>query len=228
MTEKRTKSIERLKEKLSNQELFKEENNKIFVSGIIDSKIEFSHQNGPKTYFKTKLKVSRLSGVPDYIPIVIPQKVIKNKTWFDEKIIGKQVEITGKLRSRRTLREDGKKHIGIFISVDNINIVDEGTENENIVYLEGKVSQETILRSTPMGQKITQVNVKVKKYNGKVYCFPCIAWNNVALAVNEFNVEDEIKFYGRLQSRVYKKKEEGHEDIYLETYEISIIKLERN
>ena len=64
-----------------------------------------------------------------------------------------------------------------------------------------------------------------RAYNKSDY-IPCIAWGRNARYASTFEVGDNIKIWGRVQSRVYQKKlSEDHIEERV-AYEVSVSKLE--
>lgn len=82
-------------------------------------------------------------------------------------------------------------------------------------------------RTTPLGREITDILLAVNRLYGKSDYIPCIAWGRNARFASTFQIGDNIKIWGRVQSRDYQKKlEDGRVEIRT-AYEVSIFKLER-
>ena len=64
-----------------------------------------------------------------------------------------------------------------------------------------------------------------RPYNKSDY-IPCIAWGRNARYSESLNVGDNIKVWGRVQSRMYQKKLDTDEIIEKTAYEVSISKME--
>jgi single-stranded DNA-binding protein len=64
-----------------------------------------------------------------------------------------------------------------------------------------------------------------RPYNKSDY-IPCIAWGRNARFSEKLSVGDNIKIWGRIQSRSYQKKLETGEIITKVAYEVSISKME--
>ncbi|MCL2415649.1 MAG: single-stranded DNA-binding protein, partial [Defluviitaleaceae bacterium] len=62
-------------------------------------------------------------------------------------------------------------------------------------------------------------------YNKSDY-IPCIVWGRNARFGSKLNVGDRIKIWGRMQSRIYQKKQDDGEFIEKTAYEVSVSKLE--
>ena len=55
----------------NNKEEKSVENNNVFVSGRIEDEFEYSHETNWEKFYRTRVIVKRLSGVEDYIPIIV-------------------------------------------------------------------------------------------------------------------------------------------------------------
>lgn len=205
--------------------------NKVFVSGQIDSNLEYNYESDHKCFYQTRIIVTRLSGVADFIPIIVPENVIKEKD-LKRSIKGKWVEVAGELRSRRYTGTDGLRHLQIFLFVHLINIYEnekslKEESNLNLIYFNGYICKPPVYRKTPSGIEITElliaVNRKYGKY-GKSDYIPCITWDSDARWASKLLVDDYIQLFGRFESRRYLKKYylDSDEGEYKETYEVSV------
>ena len=230
--------ITRKEEASTNNRIFNEFN-KVFVSGRIEEELEYSHKVGWEKFYRTRVVVTRLSEVEDFIPIIISNFLIGKKA-RNTTLKGKLVEVAGQFRSYNKFGKDGRGHSEIFLFVTEINICDNEDEleekmNENLVYLEGDICKVPLVRSTYLGRQITELVIAVKKqvladgrkYEKKDY-IPCITWGRVAKLASEFEVGDRIQLYGRIQSRKYFKRysPNSQDGEVKETYEVSVMQIQ--
>ena len=207
--------------------------NKVFVSGRIEAEFEYDHEVLWEKFYQTRVRVERLSGTEDLVPIVISDLLI-GKERIKTSLKGKWVEVAGQFRSYNRTGEDGRRHLDLYLFVTAINIYDDEDEleevtNANLIYLEGYLCKPPVFRKTPLGRQITDLLIAVNRPYGKSDYIPCIAWGRVAQWASEFEVGNKVKLYGRVQSREYfkkfsKDKEAGE---YREAYEISIMRMQK-
>jgi single-stranded DNA-binding protein len=70
------------------------------------------------------------------------------------------------------------------------------------------------------------VLIAVNRQYGKSDYIPCITWGRNAKFTSELMVGTNIKVWGRIQSRPYKKKIDEEEYIEKTAYEVSVTKME--
>lgn len=224
--------IERQDLNSTNGELFSEFN-KVFVSGRIEEDFEYSHRTFWKEYYRTRVRITRLSGTDDLVPIVVSNLVL-SKEKIKKSLKGKWVEVAGQFRSYNRLGEDGRKHLDLFLYVTLINIYDnkeemKEIENVNSIYLKGYLCKKPIYRITPLGSQITEVFIAVNRPNGESDYIPCITWDRDAKWSRKLEVGNQVEIYGRIQSRKYFKRysPDTDEGKYKETYEISTMRIQK-
>lgn len=122
-----------------------------------------------------------------------------------QQLIGRRVRISGMLHTRNITGEDGKSHLELYVSGSMVDMR-EGPDN-NWIYLEGYVCKKPIYRETPLGKNIADLFVAVHRggISRESDYIPCIFWNKMAKRAAEFEVGDQVKFCGRIQSRTYQK-----------------------
>ena len=194
-------------------------NNRVKISGVVDSEVMFSHEVCKEEFYKFYLKVPRLSDVSDRIVITIP------KRYMDGRIIeGEFVYVEGQFRSYNNVSGFGNKLL-LTVFAKNIYIADN-LEFVNEIQLNGFICKPPIYRTTPFGREITDILLATNRQYNKSDYIPCIAWGKNARVAREFNVGDNIKIYGRIQSREYQKKY-TETDIETKTaYEVSVSKID--
>lgn len=192
--------------------------NHILLRGSLASLPQFSHENHSLRFFRFFLKVPRLSGTVDTLPVVAEETILNS---FDLSG-GEMLTITGQVRSHN-IRANGCRHLKIFVFARSI--VCEDGEPLNEVILEGPVCREPNYRRTPLGREICDVMLAVPRAFKRADYLPCILWGRTAQEASRCHTRDRILICGRLQSRIYTKlTEEGSEE--RTAYEISALTAE--
>ena len=224
--------ITRQEENSPNEKLFSKFN-KVFVSGRIETELEFSHEILWEKFYRTRIRVERLSGTEDLVPIIVSDLLI-GKMRINSSLEGKWVEVAGQFRSHNKMGEDGRKHLELFLFVTAINIYEDEDEleeitNANLIYLDGYLCKKPVFRKTPLGRQITDILVAVNRPYGKSDYIPCIAWGRVAQWASELEIGNRVKLYGRIQSREYFKRFSTNSDAgeYRDAYEISVMRMQK-
>ena len=174
------------------------ENNQITVSGKIIKK-EYSHECYNEKFYRVILETFRTSGIADYIPIIISEKILVNN-------IGEYIYVSGSIRTKNI---DG--HLDMFVFAENIDYLDFDSDKRidtNELILNGYICKRSETRETPLKRIIIDFITAVNRPYGKSDYIPCIAWGRTARFVNKLNVGTSIIVYGRFQSRYYEKDNE--------------------
>lgn len=224
--------ITRREENSLTEKLFSEFN-KVFVSGRIEAEFDFSHEVLWEKFYRTRVRVERLSGTEDLVPIVVSDLLIGRER-MKTSLEGKWVEVAGQFRSYNKLGEDGRRHLDLFLFVTAISIYDDEDEleevtNANLIYLDGYLCKPPVFRKTYLGRQITDLLIAVNRPYGKSDYIPCIAWGRVAQWASEFEVGNRVKLYGRVQSREYFKRfsKDSKAGEYRDAYEISVMRMQK-
>lgn len=194
-------------------------NNKVFLMGEIDSEPVFSHEMYSEGFYEFLLKVKRLSGQYDIIPVTASERLIKEKLSKGDKI-----GINGQFRSYNKL-ENGKSKLMLTVFVRDFIEYDEDETNPNLVELNGYVCKEPIYRTTPFSREICDVLLAVNRSYNKSDYIPCIAWGRNARFAKNIEIGKLVTITGRIQSREYNKKLEDRIEVRT-AYELSINKIE--
>jgi len=215
-----------------------QENNIIKVSGELLGDIALSHKIHNDNFYACKIKIKRLSNNFDILPVTIPERLLKNLSG-DNKFIN----IKGQIRSYNSYNhEEGRTKLILtifaqeikscvnnnFDSQEKIYEENDCEQNPNLVYLNGYVCKPPIYRTTPFGREITDILLAVNRFYNKSDYIPCIAWGQNAKLASSLNVADNIKVYGRMQSRGYQKKTQTGEILEKTAYELSLSQIEIN
>lgn len=172
--------------------------NQVTIRGELLELPQFSHENHGRRFFRFCLRVPRLSGTVDVLPVVAEESILGQADLSS----GQQFTVTGQIRSHN-IRSDGRRHLLIFVFASQI--VCEDGEGINTVFLEGPICREPTFRRTPLGREICDVMLCVPRTYQRTDYLPCITWGKTAQQVAACQVRDVLQITGRLQSRVYTK-----------------------
>lgn len=196
------------------------DNNKVFLQGVVDTKPELNHSVKDDEFYGFNLRVARLSGQNDIIPIIIAKRLID---YYDIKQ-GNNVALRGQFRSFNKIENEKRKLI-LSVFVKEICEWDDDA-NPNVIELNGFVCKPVIFRTTPFAREICDVLLAVNRRFNKSDYIPCIAWGNNAQMVSQMSVPTNLKIIGRIQSREYNKViDDLNQSIKKTAYEVSISKL---
>lgn len=199
------------------------ENNMVTISGKVVSNVEFSHEVYGEGFYYFMLDVSRLSDSSDRIPVTISERLASK----DKLEIGTIIEVEGQFRSYNSYNNQGNRLLLTVFARDITFLDDEKKiKNPNQIYLNGYVCKKPIYRTTPFGREITDILLAVNRPYNKSDYIPCIAWGRNARFSENRSVGDNIKVWGRIQSRTYQKKLESGDILTKVAYEVSISKME--
>lgn len=200
-----------------------EENNVVNIIGKIVTECRFSHDVYGEGFYIFEVTAERLSNNEDVLPITVSERLL-DKELLKE---GKTVSIKGQLRSYNNYSEK-KNRLVLTIFAREIEFLDEMPEgNPNQIFLNGFICKPPIYRKTPFGREIADILVAVNRAYNKSDYIPSIAWGRNARFAGKLNVGDNIKIWGRVQSRKYQKKTEDSIEEKV-AYEVSISKLDNH
>ena len=197
-------------------------NNRAEMTGFIADEPEFNHELFGEKFYTFTLRIPRLSGISDCIKVMVSERLMAD---FDLEV-GKEIEVVGQFRSYNSYT-DGENRLILTVFAKDINIPD-GSENKNpnSLYLNGFVCKEPVYRTTPFGREITDILLAVNRTYNKSDYIPVIAWGRNARYCRNFKVGEQVKIWGRVQSREYQKKIDDENTITKTAYEVSVSKLE--
>ncbi len=196
-----------------------EKNNRVYLTGEIVSDATFSHEVYGEGFYEFFVKVMRLSGQADILPVTVSERLISG----GELEKGKQLSAIGQFRSYNKI-ENGKSRLMLTVFVREL--VDEDPDkNPNNILLSGYICKPPVYRTTPFNREIADVLVAVNRAYNKSDYIPCIAWGRNARFVKSLAVGDRIAVSGRIQSREYQKKLSDTETRTMTAYEVSVSKL---
>lgn len=198
-------------------------NNEVSVSGYVEGELSFSHEIYSEAFYSFVLKVMRLSDICDYINVTVSERLIKDMDIRD----GVKISVSGQFRSYNNYSESGNKLLLTVFARDVREMSeDDEKQNPNHIFLNGFLCKSPVYRTTPFGREITDLLIAVNRAYNKSDYIPCIAWGRNARYCASLNVGDNIKVWGRIQSREYQKRISEDESVTKTAYEISISKLE--
>ena len=196
-----------------------EKNNKVYVSGEIVSDAVFSHEVYGEGFYEFSVKVMRLSGQADILPVTVSERLIA----CGELARGKQLSAVGQFRSYNKI-ENGKSRLMLTVFLREL-VEDDPSKNPNNILLSGYICKPPVYRTTPFNREIADVLVAVNRAYNKSDYIPCIAWGRNARFVKSLSVGDRIAVSGRIQSREYQKKFSETDVRTMTAYEVSMSKL---
>ncbi|AZV58212.1 single-stranded DNA-binding protein [Clostridium sp. AWRP] len=197
-------------------------NNKIYLEGTVVSELQFSHEMYGEGFYTFNIEVPRLSESKDILFITISERLIGG---MDIKV-GTDVIIEGQLRSYNKF-VDGANRLILTVFARNIDFCTERSKNPNQIFLDGFICKEPVYRTTPFGREISDMLLAVNRAYNKSDYIPTIAWGRNSRFCKSLKVSDNIRVWGRLQSREYQKKISDTEIIKKIAYEVSISKMEK-
>ena len=196
-----------------------EKNNKVYVMGEIVSDAIFSHEIYGEGFYEFFVKINRLSGQADVLPITLSERLIQDGML--EK--GKTICAEGQFRSYNKL-ENGKSRLMLTVFVREL-LKEIPDRNPNNILLSGYICKPPVYRTTPFNREIADVLVAVNRAYNKSDYIPCIAWGRNARFVKNLGVGDRVAISGRIQSREYQKRYTDDDVRTMTAYEVSVSKL---
>ena len=196
-----------------------EKNNKVYVMGEIVSDAAFSHEVYGEGFYEFFVKVMRLSGQADILPVTLSERLIRDGLLGK----GKTICALGQFRSYNKL-ENGKSRLMLTVFVREL-LDDAEDKNPNSILLSGYICKPPVYRTTPFNREIADLLIAVNRSYNKSDYIPCIAWGRNARFVKNLSVGDKIAVSGRIQSREYQKKLSETDVKTMTAYEVSVSKL---
>lgn len=200
------------------------ENNVASLSGKISTKPEFSHEIYGEGFYLIMVEVPRLSDTNDYIPVMFSERLLP----LQEFTVGRKITVEGQFRSYNNYNNESSHKLMLTVFARDIIMIDSEDEMKtpNSICLNGFICKKPIYRTTPFGREIADILLAVNRAYNKSDYIPCIAWGRNARFASHFEVGDNIKIWGRIQSRNYQKKLADGTIEERTAYEVSISKME--
>lgn len=187
--------------------------------GEIVSEATFSHEVYGEGFYEFFVKVMRLSGQADVLPVTVSERLIEGGGLR----VGATLCALGQFRSYNKL-EGGRSRLMLTVFVREI-LQSPPTQNPNSIVLAGYICKPPVYRTTPFNREIADLLVAVNRAYNKSDYIPCIAWGRNARFVQSLKVGDRIALSGRIQSREYVKKLSESQSVTMTAYEVSVSKL---
>lgn len=196
-----------------------EKNNRVYLMGEIVSEATFSHEVYGEGFYELYVRVMRLSGQADVLPVTISERLIAEGGLT----VGSQLYALGQFRSYNKL-ENGRSRLMLTVFVREL--LGEATgKNPNSIVLSGYICKPPVYRTTPFNREIADLLIAVNRAYNKSDYIPCIAWGRNARFVQNLKVGDRVALSGRIQSREYQKRLSEEETVTMTAYEVSVSKL---
>ncbi len=200
------------------------ESNMVVLVGRIAKEREFSHEIYGEGFYIYTIEIPRLSDACDILPLTISERLLVGL----ELGLGDYVKVEGQFRSYNKFIDGSNKLILTVFARDIVRLDDDGgVKNPNQIYLDGFICKAPIYRETPFGREITDLLIAVNRSYNKSDYIPSIAWGRNARFSSKLEVGDNIRIWGRIQSREYQKKYNDGSVVTRTAYEVSISKMEK-
>lgn len=198
------------------------ENNRAEVIGIVSDEPKISHEIYGEKFFIFTLNIPRLSGTSDNVKIMVSDRLITDVPIS----VGDVIEVDGQFRSYNDYENGDNRLVLTVFARDIRQAGEDGEKNPNSLYLNGFICKTPVYRTTPFGREITDLLLAVNRSYNKSDYIPVIAWGRNARYCKNINVGDNIKVWGRIQSRIYQKHISEEEVIEKTAYEVSVSRME--
>lgn len=197
-------------------------NNQASIIGTIEDEFLFNHEIYAEKFYTCTIKVPRLSGTADNVRIMVSERLIMDGSFH----VGDSVEVTGQFRSYNSYENGDNRLVLTVFAKDIVHYDETENKNPNTLYLNGFICKKPVYRTTPFGREITDLLLAVNRSYNKSDYIPIIAWGRNARFAKNLNVGDNVKIWGRIQSRTYQKRISEEESITKTAYEVSINRME--
>lgn len=196
-----------------------EKNNRVYIFGEIVSDATFSHEVYGEGFYEFFVRVMRLSGQADILPVTLSERLIQDGMLCK----GKTICALGQFRSYNKI-EGGRSRLMLTVFIREL-LDALPDKNPNSILLSGYICKPPVYRTTPFNREIADILIAVNRAYNKSDYIPCIAWGRNARFVKNLTVGDKIAISGRIQSREYQKKLSEEEIRVMTAYEVSVSKL---
>ena len=197
-----------------------ETGNIIHLRGEICQNLQFGHELFGEQFYTTTLRVPRLSGAEDFLPITLSERLLMTEPLS----AGSTLSLEGQLRSYNKVIE-GSGRLLITAFAQRLINSEEDEENPNRVQLTGALCKAPSYRTTPFGREIAVLMLAVNRSYGKSDYIPCITWGRTARYAANLHIGDKVQLVGRFQSRAYQKQLPDGTTLNKVAYEVSVSRL---
>jgi single-stranded DNA-binding protein len=198
--------------------------NRVVVAGKVVSECKLNHELYGESFYEFLIETPRLSDNADVIPIMVSERLIAK----DQLVLGSFVSVEGQFRSYNNRNEFNGNKLKLIVFARDICIVEDSEEikNQNLVIFNGFICKEPVYRTTLLGREICDIIIAVNRAYHKSDYIPIITWGRNARFSQNLKVGDNIKVWGRIQSREYEKKLDDGNVLEKTAYEVSVSKIE--
>jgi single-stranded DNA-binding protein len=197
------------------------DNNWVCIAGKVDSDLSFSHEMYGEGFYSFYMSVPRLSAYVDRLPVTVSERLIGEI----DLNIGAEIIVEGQFRSYNKFTDGTNRLVLTIFAREIINRTEE-VKNPNQIFLNGFVCKAPIYRTTPFKREIADLLIAVNRAYNKSDYIPTIAWGRNARFCQKLEVGDNLKIWGRIQSREYQKRYPTGEVVEKVAYEVSVSKME--
>lgn len=189
--------------------------NEVLLEGQPLASPEWSHENHGTHFYRFFLRIPRLSGTPDTLPVLLPESQI------DRVVPGVPLRLQGQLRSFNNRSGVGSR---LVLTVYGQSLQPGLGEPCNQILLSGSLCKPPVFRRTPLGRSICDLMLAVPRRYGRADYLPVIAWGQLAVQASALAVGDGVSLEGRVQSRTYHKVTDSGPEERI-AYEVSMMHL---
>ena len=197
-------------------------NNVAELIGTVRTGFTFSHEIYGESFYSFTMEVARLSNSSDMIPMLVSERLMD----ISESMEGTLIAVQGQFRSYNK-HTGGRSRLLLSVFVREWAPAEpDDPRNPNNIFLDGYICKKPVYRTTPLGREITDLLIAVNRPYNKSDYIPAIAWGRNAKYAETMEVGQNIRIYGRIQSRNYQKKLSEDKTDVKTAYEVSISKME--
>lgn len=197
------------------------EDNEARIVGYVDNYLTYSHEVHTERFYHFSIRAQRLSDNEDVIVVTVSEKLL-SEIQIEP---GNKVEVIGQFRSYNNYTGSGIRLI-LTLFAREIRAASPEEELDNEVYLNGFICKPVVYRVTPFGREIADILLAVNRAYNKSDYIPCIVWGRNARFARNLTVGQNIRLWGRMQSREYQKKLSEEETVTKTAYEVSVSRLD--
>lgn len=194
--------------------------NTVELCGTAATEPVYTHTASGWDHYGFVADVPRLSGRVDSLNVSVPSYILLN-TGIRR---GDVLRLRGSLRSRNVHESERYR---LLLSVRAVCAErQEELTCENRVELSGCLCRPPVCRETPLGRRVCDIMLAVRRRYGRADFLPLILWGENALRAGELSPGDRVTCLGRFQSREYIKRLETGEERRT-AFEVSVGSFER-
>lgn len=192
--------------------------NTVELCGTAATEPTYTHTVSGWDHYGFVMDVPRLSGRVDSLNISVPSYVLMNNAVRQ----GSLLKVRGRLRSRN-VHESERYRLLLGVRATEVEIAEQ-PEYENRVELSGCLCRPPVYRETPLGRRVCDIMLAVRRRYGKADFLPVIVWGENAVRSGMLSPGDRVFCSGRFQSREYVKRLETGEEVRT-AFEVSVAEI---